>query len=153
MLRLGSANRWIVLALGAGVFTTGTVLTTEIEPAQEKVSFSRDVLPILTENCFLCHGPDEGSRQVGLRLDIPEGAFAGRGGRFAIVPGKPEESLVVQRITHPDTPMPPPTSGKKLTQTEIETITRWIAERAKYDRHWSFEPLPQRGDVPGVDSD
>ncbi|MCH7903786.1 MAG: DUF1553 domain-containing protein [Armatimonadetes bacterium] len=153
MLRLGSAYTWIVLVVSAGVFTTGTVLTAEQEPAQERVSFSRDVLPILSENCFLCHGPDGGTRQVGLRLDIPEGAFADRDGRFAIVPGKPEESLVVQRITHPDTPMPPPDSGKKLTQDEIETITRWIAEGAKYDRHWSFEPLPKSVAVPNVQSD
>lgn len=153
MLKPGSVQRWIVFAVSACVFVTGAVVPSDKERPQKKVSFSRDVLPILSDNCFVCHGPDSGSRMAGLRLDISESALADRNGRFAIVPGKPEESLVVQRITHPNTPMPPVSSGKSLSKEEIETITRWIAEGAEYSRHWSFELLPSNVDVPVVDSD
>ena len=150
MLRPG---RWIVLAASAGAFAVATVQPSASPPAQKKLNFSRDVLPILADNCFKCHGPDGGSRQVGLRLDVPESAFADRNGRQAIVPGDPENSLVVQRITHPDLPMPPRASGKKLTPKQIETIKQWIAEGAEYGRHWSFELLPRTVPAPQLESD
>ncbi|MBX7133046.1 MAG: DUF1553 domain-containing protein [Fimbriimonadaceae bacterium] len=121
-------------------------------PRQEApmVSFSRQILPLLSDRCFTCHGPDASSRKANLRLDTPEGAFADRGGRWPIVPGKPEDSLVVQRITDPDSPMPPHTSGKSLSAEEKQLITRWISEGAKYGKLWSFEPLPATVDIPKV---
>jgi len=113
------------------------------------VSFGREVLPILSDNCFRCHGPDEAERKAGLRLDTREGATAGRNGRPPIVPGDPERSEVLARmLTHdPDELMPPPTTKRALSAGQIETFRRWIAEGAPWGRHWAFEP-PVRGKVP-----
>ena len=121
-------------------------------PAQGKVSFSRDILPILSDKCFKCHGPDAESRQAEMRLDTAQGAFSDRGGRWPIVPGKVGDSMVVKRINSTDSPMPPHSSGKSLSKQEIATITRWIAEGAHYNRLWSFEPLPEAVPVPKVTS-
>lgn len=120
------------------------------QATQAKVNFARQILPILSDKCFLCHGPDAGSRKANLRLDQPASAFADRGGEWAIVPGKPENSLVVKRINHPDTPMPPRESNKVLSAEEKALITRWIAEGATYGKVWSFEPLPDAIPVPRV---
>ncbi len=129
---------------------TVALLPHAANPAQEKVSFSRQILPILSDKCFLCHGPDAGSRQAGLRLDTREGAFADRGGRWPIVPGKPDDSLILKRINHPDSPMPPTSSGKSLTQAEKDLIRRWISEGGSYGKLWSFEPLPSKVALPNV---
>src|SRR6478672_1762839 len=85
--------------------------------ADEKLNFSRDIRPILSENCFACHGFDEHARKATLRLDTPEGATALRKGHAPIVPGKPDQSEVLKRIltTDADDHMPPEDSGKKLT--------------------------------------
>ncbi|HRK22717.1 MAG TPA: hypothetical protein PLX06_12950, partial [Fimbriimonadaceae bacterium] len=136
------------LSLGVAILFVGL---SEGMP-DEKLSFSRDVLPILSDKCFKCHGPDGGSRVADLRLDQPESAFAKRGDSAAIVPGKPEESLLVQRIRHAEFPMPPKDSGKSLSPKEIETLSRWIAEGAEYERHWAFVPLPKSVPVPEVQS-
>lgn len=110
-----------------------------------KLDFSRDVLPILSDKCFNCHGPDATSRKADLRLDTREGAL-----QHAIVPGKSLESLLVQRITSKDDPMPPAASGKVLSQGEIKILTRWIEEGATYAKLWSFEPLAKSIPVPKV---
>ncbi|HLK59906.1 MAG TPA: DUF1553 domain-containing protein [Chthonomonadaceae bacterium] len=114
------------------------------------VDFNRDIRPILSENCFKCHGFDVNQRQAGLRLDTPEGAFGKRSsGRSAIVPGHIQESLLVTRIMAQDaSQMPPVSSGKKLTAAQIETLKRWVAQGAKYAEHWAFvapvrPPLPK----------
>src|SRR5687768_11512537 len=145
-MRFGGLANLSLLAIGAvGV---GSVLGAQ--GPKDKVSFGRDILPLLSDRCFKCHGPDAGSRQAGLRLDTPEGAFADRGGRWAIVPGKPESSLLVQRINHSDSPMPPAFSGKSLSKEERILIARWIKEGAVYGKLWSFEPLPATVVVPKV---
>lgn len=131
-------------------WVVGAAMTTP--PAQEKISFSRQILPILSDRCFRCHGPDASSRMAGMRLDTAEGAFADRGGRWPIVPGKPDESLIIQRIEHPTSPMPPVSSGKTLSPIEKALIRRWIAEGASYGKLWSFEPLPASVAVPSVTS-
>ena len=141
----GLANLFLLFVGAVGV---GSVLAST--NALEKVNFGREILPLFSDKCFKCHGPDAGSRQAGLRLDTPEGAFAERGGRWAIVPGKPESSLVVQRINHADSPMPPTFSGKTLSKEEKELIARWIKEGAAYGKLWSFEPLPSTVSVPKV---
>ncbi len=111
--------------------------------ADEPVQFARDVLPILSANCFACHGPDEGERQADLRLDLEADAKDSRGGTPAIVAGDPEASGVWQRLTSsdPDMVMPPPATNKTLTPEQLDTIRRWIAGGAPWQRHWSFEPV------------
>jgi hypothetical protein len=144
----GRIPQLVSLAAALAALTTGIAFP--ITPAAEKINFSRDVLPILSDKCFKCHGPDSGTRMAGLRLDTSEGAYASRNGKYAIVPGKPEHSMLVARINHPDTPMPPPDSGKSLTAEQKKILTQWIAEGAKYNRLWSLEPLPKKVPVPKV---
>ncbi|MBA4016915.1 MAG: hypothetical protein C0483_07000 [Pirellula sp.] len=105
------------------------------------LSFNRDIRPILSENCFACHGFDAKKREAELRLDTSEGAFAPRESGPAIVPGKPEASEVWQRIVSddPDVMMPPPASHKVLKPEEKALLKRWIAEGAAYQKHWAFE--------------
>ena len=117
--------------------------------AGEPVSYNRDIRPILSKNCFACHGPDEHSRQAGVRLDVREYAIGQKGGLKAIVPGDRAASRVMVRIRHPKRPMPPPETGNKLTPEEIELIGRWIEQGAPYEAHWAFEP-PRRPALPEV---
>jgi hypothetical protein len=120
-------------------------------PDDPKVDFNRDVRPILANTCLLCHGPDAKNRKADLRLDTREGATANLDGKFAIVPGKTGQSELVRRITSTDRDevMPPPKSGKKLSPSQIETLTRWISQGAPYARHWSFAK-PERPLLPAV---
>lgn len=114
------------------------------------IDFRTQVLPVLSENCFNCHGPDAGTRKGGLRLDRRDDALRpAESGEMAIVPGKPEESSLIARLlTHdPDEIMPPPESKKKLSSASIETLRQWIKEGAEYRNHWAFEPI-QRPPVP-----
>jgi mono/diheme cytochrome c family protein len=110
--------------------------------AAEPVRFGRDVLPILSASCFACHGPDEKNRQAGLRLDVEDAAKAERRRGFPIAPGRPDKSLIIARLTSadPDLVMPPPSAHKQVKPEQIETLRRWIAEGAKWGRHWAFEP-------------
>src|SRR5215472_519445 len=119
--------------------------------ASPPVDFNRDVRPILSDNCFACHGPDEKHRLAGLRLDTAEGLLADRGGYKVVVPGDPATSRLVARISSADkaTRMPPAQAGAALSGAQIETIRRWIAEGARWERHWAFIP-PQRPAVPAV---
>ncbi|MDA7866698.1 DUF1549 domain-containing protein [Verrucomicrobia bacterium] len=107
------------------------------------ISFNQDIRPILSENCFLCHGPDDESRSAGLRLDQPEGASAVRDGIAAIVKGDPERSELIRRIEteDPDDQMPPTDSERHLSPEQKATLRAWIAAGAPYERHWAFEPI------------
>ena len=118
----------------------------------EKVSFNRDIRPILSDICFTCHGPDEKQRKGGLRLDIKEAAMKGGESGPAIVPGKPEQSEVYKRlVTHDaDDFMPPKKTNKVLTPEQIDSFRRWIAEGAEYQGHWAFIK-PTRSLLPAVD--
>ena len=111
--------------------------------AGTSLSFNQDIRPILSENCFLCHGPDEASRKAKLRLDEPESALADRDGIRAIVPGKPEQSELIRRIDADDLEdrMPPENSGRRLKDAEKAMLKAWIASGAEYERHWAFEPI------------
>ncbi len=117
--------------------------------------FNREIRPILSDKCFRCHGPDEHDRkggQDGLRLDTLAGATEDLGGGgFAVVPGHPEKSELLSRVTTQDDEevMPPRDTGKKLTANEVELLRRWIASGANYARHWSYEP-PRRHPLPGI---
>ena len=109
----------------------------------DKVDFQRQVRPILSDNCFLCHGPDKGTRLADLRLDTNDGAFSKRDNGMTIVPGDPEASLFYQRISHKNEVlrMPPVSSKRELTVEQIDVLRRWIDEGASWDQHWSFETL------------
>ncbi len=118
----------------------------------ESVDFSRDVRPILSDNCFKCHGPDEEHREADLRLDTEDGAFRDLGeGFFAIVRGDPGKSELVWRINAEDEEdqMPPVDSGLSLSDDEKSVLRQWIAEGASWSGHWSFEPV-KRPELPEV---
>lgn len=120
------------------------------EPA--KIDFNRDIRPILSRNCFACHGPDAEKRQAGLRLDLRERALEKlESGAVAIVPGEAARSELQRRITSTDANqrMPPEGSGHVLTPQQIERITAWIEQGAPYAEHWSFVK-PQRPPLPSV---
>ncbi len=109
------------------------------------LQFNRDIRPILSENCFACHGPDAAHRKADLRLDDRDAAIAAR----AIVPGQADQSLIIDRIlsNDPDVVMPPPDSHKTLSADQKETLRQWINDGAIYQKHWSYEP-PRKPDVP-----
>ncbi|MFT7639685.1 MAG: hypothetical protein ACI9G1_001422 [Pirellulaceae bacterium] len=109
----------------------------------DPIDFNRDVRPILANNCFKCHGLDEDTREADLRLDTLVGATSDLDGHSAVVAGKPAQSTLIQRIkaTDVDKRMPPLDTGKKLSVDEIEILETWIAEGAKYAKHWSLEPI------------
>jgi hypothetical protein len=116
------------------------------------VSFAREVRPILSDNCFACHGPDDQKRKAGLRLDTKEGAFSTlKSGNVAIVPGKPDESELIDRIENDDADllMPPKKSGKQLTAAQIAMLRRWVEQGAPTKAHWAFE-APQKPPLPSV---
>ena len=107
------------------------------EPAP--VDFSRDVLPVLSDYCFQCHGPDANARKAKLRLDDKNSPFD----RGVIVPGKPKDSALVERITStdPDVVMPPPSLKRMLSAQQIAALTRWVEQGAKWSTHWAFDPM------------
>ena len=119
--------------------------------AAPRVDFQRHVRPILSDNCFHCHGPDKGTRFADLRLDTRDGAFAERKGGPVIVAGKPEASRLLQRVNHEKAAlrMPPPQAHKTLSPEQKEILRRWIEQGAEWKEHWSFSS-PQRPTLPPV---
>ncbi|MCB1277538.1 PSD1 and planctomycete cytochrome C domain-containing protein [Prosthecobacter sp.] len=123
--------------------------------AATKLDFNRDIRPILSDNCFACHGFDAKKRKADLRLDVPEGAFTAIEGAFPIKPGDADASTIIQRILSHDEDdvMPPPDTNKKVKPEQVEILKRWIKEGAQYKKHWSFEapvktaPLQVKGPV------
>lgn len=113
--------------------------------AADRVEFNRDIRPLLSDTCFQCHGPDKNKRKAKLRLDLEES------GKSVIVPGKPDQSELIRRLTATDEQerMPPMKSGRKLTPQQIELVKRWVVEGAKWQKHWAFEP-PRTGSPPAV---
>jgi hypothetical protein len=118
------------------------------QSAAAPISFNRDIRPILSNNCFACHGPDEKQRETMFHFDTKEGAFAEDG---IIVPGSAAKSMLVGRITNPDPKkhMPPPESGHALTDKQIALLKQWIDEGANWDTHWAYT-APQRPELPAV---
>jgi len=109
--------------------------------ADAKVSFNREIRPILSEQCFSCHGFDAKHRKADLRLDTREGALAENDGVRAIIPGDPAKSELWKRLLSqdPEEVMPPPEAHKpKLTAKQLATLRRWIEEGAPYEPHWAF---------------
>src|SRR5438034_2506256 len=134
----------LLLGLAAGVCARAA--------SKGPVDFDRDIHPILSDKCFACHGPDEKERKAKLRLDRKDEAFKPlKSGGYAIVPGHPEKSELLARLTTKDEDdlMPPPKSGKKLTPAQIDLLRRWVAEGAAWQRHWAFVK-PERPPLPAV---
>jgi len=134
------------------LFFTGLVLAAllhQASPAAE-VDFRRDILPILSDKCYHCHGPDAKARKANLRFDTKEGAFRRRKGKSVIVPGNSAASELIRRITaDEDERMPPPESNRNLTSKQIDLLKKWVDEGAKWGRHWAFEP-PRRPPIPST---
>ncbi|MBN8249117.1 MAG: DUF1549 domain-containing protein, partial [Verrucomicrobia bacterium] len=130
-------------ALVAGLLGMAAASAAEA-PAEAPLTFNRDIRPILSDNCFACHGTDAKQRKAGLRLDTAEGAFTpNKHGTPAIRPGDAEGSELWKRLItgDPDDLMPPPDSHKSLTPAQKATLRQWIEQGASYQRHWSFEPI------------
>jgi len=139
----------LACGLVAAAARTGVVSAQGAAPsATPAVSFNREILPILANNCFACHGPDEKKRETKFHFDTQEGMFLKKG---VIEPGNAEESLLIEKITEPDPKerMPPPESGHALTEKQIGLLRRWIDEGAKWDTHWAYVP-PTRPELPSV---
>ena len=121
------------------------------KPGGGPVEFNRDIRPILANNCLTCHGPDSHQRKAKLRLDNSDDARAEHKHGVPLVPGDLAKSEMVRRITSadPDEIMPPPKSEKKLTARQIELLTKWVAQGAKYEKHWAFI-APRRPELPAV---
>ena len=127
-------------------------LSTNQSLGAKEINFSKDILPVLSNNCFECHGPDQAKRKAGLRLDKAEGAKAElESGSIGLVPGNISESEIYQRIMSddPEEVMPPADSGKELTEEETERIREWIKSGGEWGKHWSFEK-PVKSKVPEI---
>src|SRR5262245_33010415 len=149
---MDSAVAWFrCLAGWLAVILCGSAMVRAAEPAA-RVEFNRDVRPILSDNCFQCHGPDQNKRKASLRLDMEEAA-PGKGGRSVVVPGDPAKSELFRRLTAEDESqrMPQAKTGRKLTPQQIDLVRRWIEQGAKWQKHWAFIP-PQRPAPPTVNN-
>ena len=137
-------GRFSLTCLLAALSLSGASLAPAEAPLPEQVGFSHDVLPILSDNCYFCHGPDASRREADLRLDVRDQAVASD----AIVPGDPDRSELINRILadDPDECMPPPDAHKELTEREKEILKLWIKQGAQYQRHWAYEP-PVKADI------
>ena len=143
-----------VLATVAGLAVSGFLLAgpgatfaqDSVESAAglpEVIAFNRDIRPLLSENCFFCHGPDKNKREAELRLDTQEGLVGSDGTGGALVPGMPDESELFRRVTSTDeeTKMPPTKSGKSLSERDIHLLKKWIEQGGQYEGHWAFLPI------------
>jgi hypothetical protein len=139
--------RQALCGAAAGVWTLAAVAAAP----PDRISFNRDIRPIMSDTCFRCHGPDRNARKADLRLDIrDEATKPTRSGRTPIVPGDPDRSEIVARVfSTGSNVMPPHDAHKELTQAQKEVIRRWVAEGAAYEGHWAYQPL-NRPPVPAV---
>ena len=129
------------LVVVAGLFVV--LLPWVANGTESPVDFSRDVLPLLSDNCFHCHGPDEKHREADLRLDEEASAKQMHDGQAAVVPGNSEESQLYRRVASRDADevMPPADSQRKLTADQIRLLKRWLDEGAVWGGHWAYQPL------------
>jgi hypothetical protein len=138
----------VALALVAFVTFEGAPVANAEPPAKPAIDFNRQIRPILAENCYACHGPDDKARKAKLRLDTSTGALSHKG---LIVPGKSGASELIARVTATEATeiMPPPKSGKKLTRAQIDLLTRWVDAGAAWSDHWAFV-APMRPPLPKI---
>ncbi|ERM84585.1 hypothetical protein P872_24520 [Rhodonellum psychrophilum GCM71 = DSM 17998] len=143
-----------ILFLGSGC---GVEKENEIHLFEnEQLSYNFHIRPILSDKCFVCHGPDGNKREAGLRLDIPEEAYAAlkeSPGKHAIIPNELSRSEIFLRISSldPNEMMPPPESNLQLSKEDIEMIKKWIEQGAEYEPHWAFVP-PKKSIVPKINN-
>lgn len=148
VLRTGLRSCIASLVVAWGVWNTAALAA----QTTERVDFTNEIRPLLSDHCFACHGPDDAHREGGFRLDDKESAFGvGDSGATLIVAGQPDQSLIIARIleTDPNALMPPAEHNKPLTPEQIELLKRWISEGAEWSEHWSFQPV-QKPTVPEV---
>jgi Protein of unknown function (DUF1549)/Protein of unknown function (DUF1553)/Planctomycete cytochrome C len=136
-----SSSPYSRLTLTAVITLTSVMVASAAEP----IDFSRQIMPILADACFRCHGPDAGARKAKLRLDQREGLFRTHDDVTVVVPGQPAVSELILRITskEADEVMPPPDSSRQLKPAEIELLRRWVASGAAWGTHWAFQPPTQ----------
>jgi len=142
---------WIALLLAPGFLLHSLPLHSALTAA-EPVEFNRDILPLLADRCFRCHGPDAVHREADLRLDQPQSATGSRDGGAAIVPGDPAASQLIARISTADAALRMPPADANITpisDEELGLLRRWIAAGATWGQHWSFR-RPTRPAVPAV---
>lgn len=137
----------LTVAACAMLAVNSAAVSAEYSSSVENVDFAREVLPILSNKCFVCHGPDAGDEDM-LRLDSQKAATADRGGYRAINQTVPAESELLKRIHSTDEPMPPVDAEKQLTVKERELLTRWLQQGGEYAQHWAFE-APRKQEPPG----
>ncbi len=149
-MRLARSTPWWL----AGVFALVQVASSHAGDTSSRVDFNRQIRPILSESCYQCHGPDQNKRKANLRLDRREGLFRSEDGTTVVVPGKPGESEMVERITsdNPDLQMPPPKGGARLTPEQVRLISRWVEEGAEWKGHWAYL-APERPTAPVLKPD
>jgi hypothetical protein len=152
-MTLPPLRRCLALLILPGILTAALLMAgrAAANGPQASIDFNRQILPILSENCFACHGLDEKQRKAKLRLDTREGALAARKHGAAVVPGKAAASALVARISAEEDSMlmPPPKSGKHLKPEQIALLTRWIDQGAPWGTHWAWT-APRRPELPKV---
>jgi len=136
-----------IFVLAGCILTMNSAASLQADETQKqataKIEFNRDIRPILSDNCFYCHGPDKNHREADLRLDTEAGLFGGEKSKGVVRKGDPDHSKLMQRVlsADPDKQMPPPDSGKQLTPKQIEIFKNWIAQGGAYEGHWAFQPV------------
>ncbi|MDA7680631.1 DUF1549 domain-containing protein, partial [bacterium] len=135
--------------VGGVMLQSATVIGATSQGSDGKVDFARQILPILSDKCFVCHGPDTQKKDF-LRLDSFEGATEDRGGYRAIDTEKPEEGEMLARLHDADDPMPPEDAEKQLSKSERELLSLWLRQGGDYAKHWAFVP-PVKVDPPTID--
>ncbi len=143
-------GRWLAFAPAMAV--SAAAVSADVSAA-ERVDFVSDVRPILSDNCFKCHGPDPATREADLRLDTLAGLTGNSQGSAAVIPGSPAGSELIRRVlsVDPDEQMPPPDSHKQLSARQQQVLQEWIEQGAQWEQHWAFVP-PQEPIVPGVET-
>lgn len=143
----------ILYGVRTGMFQSNTDEMVDIR-MPEVVDYNFHIKPILSDNCYTCHGPDANKRKAGLRLDLEEvvfGELPETPGQYAVIAGKPYKSAIFKRITSddPDIVMPPPDSKRSLKPYEKELIKKWISQGGKFQKHWAFQ-TPEKSALPKV---
>src|SRR3954451_8353170 len=144
-------SRQISGCCGAAIAFCAAATVAPAADSNPALNFTRDVRPILANNCFQCHGPDKDARKADLRLDLRESAGKIHGGQAVVDSKKVADSEILRRIasTDPEEHMPPADSGKALKPEQIEILKRWVQEGAMYEPHWAFV-APKRPPIPSV---